>query len=142
MSATVTFREFPGRKFEGKVARFASALDAQSRTMTTVVHVPNPKGELFSGMYAQVDITLPLPHRILEVPGTALLNDSKGVRVAVVGADNLIHLAPVVIERDTGATIQIASGIADTDRVVKIVSPDLVEGRAVEVTPPSNTATK
>src|SRR5262249_17167924 len=132
--ATVTVREFAGRKFEGKVARFASALDSKSRTMTTIVHVPNPKGDLLAGMYARVELTLPLPHRALEVPSTALLADSQGTRVAVVGADNRIHLVPIVIERDTGPTIQIATGIAETDRVVKITSADLVEGRQVELT--------
>ena len=134
--AKVTVREFAGRIFEGKVARFASALDAQSRTMTTVVHVPNPKGELLSGMYAQVELSLPMPHRVLEVPSTALLNDAHGTRVAVVGPDNRIHLAPIVIERDTGPTIQIATGINETDRVVKIASAELVEGRQVELAEP------
>ncbi|HVH41119.1 MAG TPA: efflux RND transporter periplasmic adaptor subunit [Labilithrix sp.] len=131
--ASVTVREYAGRKFEGKVARSAGALDPQSRTMTTVVHVPNPKGELLAGMYARVEITLPLPHRVLEVPATSLLSDGHGTRVAVVGADKRIHLVPVVIERDTGPTIQIATGISDTDRVVRIASADLVEGREVEL---------
>ncbi len=131
--AKVTVREFAGTTFEGKVARFASALDPQSRTMTTVVHVPNPKGELLSGMYAQVELSLPMPHRVLEVPATALLTDAHGTRIAIVGADNRIHLAPIVIERDTGPTIQIATGISENDRVVKIASAELVEGRQVEL---------
>jgi len=131
--AKVTVREFAGQAFEGKIARFASALDSQSRTMTTVVHVPNPKGDLLSGMYAQVELSLPMPHRVLEVPSTALINDAHGTRIAIVDANNRIHLAPIVIERDTGPTLQIATGIADTDRVVKIASAELVEGRQVEV---------
>ena len=134
--ATVTVREFANRKFEGKVARFASALDPQSRTMTTVVHVPNPKGELLAGMYAQVEISLPLPHRVLEVPSTSLLTDAHGTRLAIVGPDNRIHLVPIVIERDTGPTIHIATGIGENDRVVKLASTDLVEGRQVELAPP------
>jgi membrane fusion protein, multidrug efflux system len=136
VAASVSVREFAGRKFEGKVARFASALDAQSRTMTTVVHVPNPKGELLAGMYARVEITLPLPHRVLEVPSTALLTDAQGTRIAIIGPDSRIHLAPIVIERDTGPTIQIATGITETDRIVKIASAELVDGRQVEVTAP------
>lgn len=134
ISAKVTVREFAGRTFDGTVARFASALDSRSRTMTTVVHVPNPKGELLSGMYAQVELSLPMPHRVLEVPATALIADSRGTRVAVVDADHRIHLVPIVIERDTGPTLQIATGIADTDKVVAIPSAELTEGRQVEIT--------
>lgn len=133
--ATVTVREFSGQKFEGKVARSAGALDPQSRTMTTVVHVPNPKGELLAGMYARVEITLPIPHKVLEIPATALLTDAHGTRVAVVGPDKRIRLTPITIERDTGPTIQIATGITEQDRVVKIASADLVDGREVELNP-------
>ncbi len=43
--ATVTVREYPGRKFEGKVARTAGELDATTRTMNTEVRVPNPDGD-------------------------------------------------------------------------------------------------
>src|SRR5450432_3197224 len=39
--ATVTVREYPGRNFQGKVARSAGELDAATRTMTTEVRVPN-----------------------------------------------------------------------------------------------------
>lgn len=133
--AIVTVREFGNRKFEGKVARSAGALDAQSRTMTTVVHVPNDKGELLAGMYARVEITLPMPHRVLEIPSTAMVADAQGTRVAVVGADKKIHLAPIVIERDTGPTIQVSSGLNETDHVVRIMSADLFEGREVELNP-------
>lgn len=131
--ATVTVREYPGRSFDGKVARFAGALDPASRTMTTDVRVPNPKGELLAGMYAKVEITLPAPHRVLEIPATALVNDAHGTRVAIVTPEGTVRFSPVTIERDTGPTIQIATGIAEDDRVVTIPSPDLVDGRRVEV---------
>lgn len=135
VAATVTLREYPGRAFEGRVARSAGALDATTRTMTTEVRVPNPKGELMAGMYAQVSLTLPTPHRALAVPATALLNDAGGQRVAVVGAGERIRLVPVVVERDTGPTIEIASGLAGDERVVRLPGPELTEGRLVEVAP-------
>lgn len=133
MAAQVSVREFPGRTFDGKVARSAGALDAASRTMNTEVRVPNSKGELLSGMYAQVAITLPSPHRVYELPATAVMNDAKGLRVATVGPDNRVHLVPIVIERDTGPTIEIATGISEKDRVVKLASPTLVEGAEVSI---------
>jgi len=131
--AQVTIREFPGRTFEGKVTRSAGALDVGTRTMTTEVRVPNPKNELMPGMYAQVALSLAVPHRVFQVPGTALLDDAKGLRLATVTAENKIHLVPVTVERDTGAAIEIASGIDETTRVVKLASAELVEGRVVEV---------
>jgi membrane fusion protein (multidrug efflux system) len=133
--AHVTVREYGGRIFEGTVARSAGSLDAATRTMNTEVRVPNPANELLAGMYAQVSLTLPSPHRVLEVPATAVMTDAHGVRVAIVGPDGKAHLVPIVIERDTGATIEIASGIEETDRVVTLVSAELAEGRSVEIVP-------
>ena len=135
VSAKVTVREYPGRTFDGKVARSAGALDAASRTMNTEIRVPNPKNELFAGMYAQVALTLPSPHRVYELPATAVMNDAKGLRVALVGADGKIHLSTVVLERDTGATMEVTTGVSEGDRVVKLGGAELVEGRSVDVVP-------
>src|SRR5262249_33668521 len=121
------------RTFEGRVARSAGALDPATRTMTIEVRVKNPKGELLTGMYAQVSLNLPTPHQVLAVPATALLSGARGVRGALGDASDHVRQVPVVIERDTGPMIEIASGISPADRVVKLPGPDLVDGRLVEV---------
>lgn len=133
----VTVREYPGRIFDGRVSRSAGALDTTTRTMNTEIRVPNPKGELIAGMYAQVALTLPSPHRVFEVPATAVMNDSRGIRVAVVGPDNRVKLIPVTIERDTGPTIELSTGVNEGDRVVKLAGPELVDGRQVEIVAPT-----
>lgn len=46
-------------------------------------------------------------------------------------------MKPIVIERDTGATIQLASGIDPDVRVVKLASAQLVEGMPVEIAAPA-----
>jgi multidrug efflux pump subunit AcrA (membrane-fusion protein) len=101
--------------------------------MLVEVRVPNPKNEILAGMYAEVSLTLPASHRVFEVPATALLNDAKGLRVALVEPDNTLRLVPVTVERDTGATVQISSGITPDDRVVKLSSADMVDGQRVDV---------
>jgi hypothetical protein len=63
------------------------------------------------------------------------MSDANGVRVAVVGPGDVLKLVPVVVERDTGPTVQIASGLDGTERVVKLAGAELVEGRPVEVEP-------
>ena len=70
---------------------------------------------------------------MFEVPATALLNDARGLRVALVDQDNKLRLVPVVVERDTGATVQISSGLAADARVVKLSSADMVDGKAVQI---------
>ncbi|MBL9015182.1 MAG: efflux RND transporter periplasmic adaptor subunit, partial [Myxococcales bacterium] len=135
-SATVTVREYAGRKFEGKVTRAAGALDPDLHTMPTEVQVPNADGALLAGMYVQVAINLTVPHRVLELPATALYNDARGLRVATVDAQNKAKLVPITIERDTGATVQISTGLTGDERVIKIAVPALVDGDSVEVAAP------
>ncbi len=131
--AKVTLREFAGRTFAGVVSRAAGALDPATRTMTTEVRVPNPKNELLTGMYAEVLLSLPISHRVLELPATALMNDANGLRVAVVGDEDKLRLVHVTLERDAGATVQIASGLDGTERVVRIASAELTDGMTVDV---------
>jgi membrane fusion protein, multidrug efflux system len=134
--AKVTVREFPGRVFEGKVARTAGALDAVTRTLNTEIRVPNPDGKLLSGMFAEVSLNLSTPRQVYEIPATALLNDAQGLRVALVRPDNTLHLQSITVERDLGATLQVSSGIAPNDRLVQIVSTELSEGQKVEPVAP------
>lgn len=133
IAAKISVREYPGRTFEGKIERAALALDPSTRTMTAEVRVPNPKNELLVGMYAEVALSLPVPHRAYEIPATALYNDARGLRVAVVAADSTIKFNPIVIERDTGATLQIVNGLSADDRVVRLASAQLHPGSAVQV---------
>jgi RND family efflux transporter MFP subunit len=133
VAATVTVREYPGRKFDGRVTRCAGELDATTRTMNTEVRIRNADGALIAGMYAQVALTLPSPHRVFELPSTALMNDSNGLRVATVDEDSKIHLVPVVVERDEGANVEISTGLTGKERIVKLASAEFFEGRPVEV---------
>jgi membrane fusion protein (multidrug efflux system) len=134
--ASVTVREFAGKAFEGQVARTAGALDSVTRTLNTEVRVPNPDGKLLSGMYAEVALSLSTSRKVFEVPATALLNDAGGLRVAIVNPNGTLHLQPITVERDLGASLQVATGLTGDERVVQIVSADLHEGQQVEAVAP------
>ncbi|HSD90671.1 MAG TPA: efflux RND transporter periplasmic adaptor subunit [Kofleriaceae bacterium] len=133
--AVVNVREYAGKPFAGKVTRSSGALDPELHTMSTEIQVPNPDGALLPGMYVQVALTLPVPHRVVEIPATALYSDAQGTRVAIVDAQNKLALVPITIERDTGATLWIATGLTGHERVVKIAVPSAVDGDPVEVAP-------
>jgi RND family efflux transporter MFP subunit len=135
-TAKVNVRELTGQTFEGKVARTSGVLDSVTRTLNTEIRVPNPDGKLMSGMYAEVQLSLSAPRQVFEIPATALLNDAQGLRVAIVTPNNTLHLQPISIERDLGATVQIASGIGPSDRLVQITGADLSEGQKIEPVAP------
>jgi RND family efflux transporter MFP subunit len=134
--AAITVREFGGRAFAGKVTRSAGALDPELHVMSTEIQVPNADSALLPGMYVTVAISLPVPHRVVEVPSTALYSDAQGLRVATVDAQARVKFVPITIERDTGPTLWIATGLTGDERIVKIAVPTLLDGDQVEVAVP------
>jgi multidrug resistance efflux pump len=56
--ATIKLFGADGFSIDAKVTRFAGALNAETRTLRTEIHVPNPDEKLRPGMYAQVTLTL------------------------------------------------------------------------------------
>lgn len=132
-AANVTVREFPGATFTGTISRAAGALDTETRTMKTEIRIPNPDGKLLTGMYSYVSLSLPSPHKVYELPATALYNDAQGTRLVTIDGEDRVHYVTVVIERDAGATIEIASGLDGSERVLKLADASLKEGNKVEV---------
>lgn len=134
--AQITVREYPGRNFEGVLKRSAGALDPITRTLNTIINVDNAKHELLSGMYAQATLEAAQAHQVYEIPATALWNDANGLRVAVLDAEDKLHFRKIELERDAGATLQIASGFKGDERIVKLANASLVEGVHVKVRAP------
>ena len=56
------------------------------------------------------------------------LNDARGLRVATVDASRRVHFVTIAIERDTGSTLQVATGLTGDERIVKIARPALHDG--------------
>jgi multidrug efflux pump subunit AcrA (membrane-fusion protein) len=46
----------PGKKWSAKVSRVAEALDPKTRTMPVEIDLPNPTGQIRSGMYGRAAI--------------------------------------------------------------------------------------
>src|SRR5579864_3045732 len=131
--ATIGIPSLNGRQFSGKVARNADSIDTTTRTLLTEIDVPNPKGELLPGAYAQVHFDLKIQGIGLSVPVNALMFRSEGTRAAVVDANGKVHLQPVVIGRDYGLDVEILSGLQSSDSVVLNPSDSLEDGQQVSV---------
>src|SRR5258706_175980 len=82
--ATLTLDEYPGRSFEGTIARNSRAIDQASRTLNVDVDVDNPKAELLHGAYVFVHFKVPERVTNLMVPSNTLLVSSDGLRGGVV----------------------------------------------------------
>jgi RND family efflux transporter MFP subunit len=135
-AATLTVAHLPGRRFSGKVARMANALDPSTRTMLVEVAVPNGDGALFPGTYAEVDLSGPRANPPLVVPAAAIIFRSDGAQVAVVQPDGTLHLQKVAVGRDYGDRLEVLQGVEDGTMIVAAPGDAAREGaRIIPVTP-------
>jgi RND family efflux transporter MFP subunit len=136
-TAELLIAERPDRVFTAQVVRTAGAISADSRTLLTEMEVDNTRAEILAGSFAQVRLTGAPLAKILTVPGNALLFRAEGPQVGVVLADNKVALRSVKLGRDFGATVEILSGVAPTDRVILNPSDSLADGATVRVAEPA-----
>src|ERR1700680_4601870 len=124
-----------GGVFSGKIARSAAAINAQARTMRVEVDMPNANHALVPGMYVNVAFRLP-PRGLVEVPAAALIFRASGTQVAEVDANGKIQFANVMIARDNGSLVELASGVQPGDRLVLNISSQIASGQTVAVNEP------
>jgi RND family efflux transporter MFP subunit len=133
----VTLQEFPGRKFEGTVARTAESIDPATRTLLTEVDVVNKDGVLLPGSFGQVHFAVGANVQKLTVPVNAMLFRTEGAKVAVIGADNKVQLRPLNIGRDYGQTLEVLGGLEASDQIVINPPDSLEDGQPVRVEQPT-----
>jgi multidrug efflux pump subunit AcrA (membrane-fusion protein) len=128
----VTVPEYQGRKFDAVLTRSAGAVDASSGTMLVELQIDNGDRALKPGAYAQVRFPLAAIGSV-SIPSSALIVRDSGTQVAVLDATDHIHLRPVTIGRDNGATVEISSGLNASDRIVDVPPDAIAEGDKVRV---------
>lgn len=106
------------RTFEGKVARFADALDQETRTMHTEVDVKNPRGSLVQGMYAEISLVLSEKNSALTVPIQAVVRNGSEATVLVVNGQNRIEERKVQLGMESNNRVEVLSGIKEGERVL------------------------
>jgi RND family efflux transporter MFP subunit len=131
--------EYPGKTYTGVVEASARSVDAASGTTRMQVVVDNAAGELMPGAFANTHIALPQDMVALTIPSGALIFGQKGLRVATVDANGKVVMKPVVISRDLGQVVEIATGLSPTDRIIESPPDGLADGDPVRVV---NTAKK
>lgn len=131
--ATVTVPERPDVGYTATVQSTAQAIAAGSGTMLVQLAVDNKNGELLPGAYANVRFDLPSDANTVSVPPGALMMGKDGVRVATLDAANKVRIKKVTIGRDMGTVVQLAGGVARSDRIIDSPPDGLAEGDSVRI---------
>ena len=130
-TATLEVRNFPGRKFAGKIALTAGAINPNTRTLRVQVDFDNKDGDLFAGAYGQLSLPVTPQQPVMVIRSSALVFNAAGTEVAVLGDDGKTHVRPIVVGRDLGTELQVTSGLSVDDKV--IINPGERTGEGAEV---------
>ena len=123
----------------GRVARVSPAIDESSRTLMVEAEVPNQKGLLRPGSFANAEIVLQAQEKAVVVPASALVTFA-GVDKVLVVKDGKSHELRVTTGRREGDRVEIVSGLGAGEQV--IVDPgNLVGGEPVSIANASNRTT-
>jgi len=136
LTATLTLPAKPGDPIPAQFLTTANAVNTSTRTIVTEFIVNNAKGELWPGTYVNVHFNFPSDPNILILPEQALLFRAQGMQVAVLDAQNRVHLQDVVLGRNLNTDVEIVSGLKATDRVVGNPSLGLLNGQLVKIVQP------
>jgi hypothetical protein len=98
--------------------------------------VDNPRTELMPGAYASIHLRTRSPADIFSVPASALIFNARGLFVATVVNGSHVLVKPVVIARDLGQTVELASGVAQDDRIIENPPDGVASGDMVRVVTP------
>jgi RND family efflux transporter MFP subunit len=133
LTADLTFAEFPGRRFQGKLVRTSRSIDPTARTLNVEVDVDNSKGELLPGAYTEVHLKLKEDIPTMTIPVSALLFRREGLRVAVAKSDDTAELVPVTLGRDFGDFVEITTGLTGQERIIANPPDSIIDGERLNI---------
>ncbi|MCX8475861.1 MAG: efflux RND transporter periplasmic adaptor subunit [Sphingomonas sp.] len=115
--ATATLAAWPGERFAGRVAAILPDVQAESRTLTVRIELPNRGGRLRPGMFASVDFGGSSRSALL-VPSEAVIRTGKRALVMLALPNDRYQPAEVQSGSETGGRTEILAGLSEGEKVV------------------------
>jgi Cu(I)/Ag(I) efflux system membrane fusion protein len=116
-AVTATLAAFPGKTFTGRVTAILPQAQAESRTLTVRIELPNPGLKLRPGMFVDVQFG-GLAHPALTVPSEAVIRTGRRTLVMLAEAGGRFRPAEIQVGREAGGRTEVLSGLAEGEKVV------------------------
>lgn len=116
-AAAANLAAFPGETFSGRVTAILPQAQAESRTLTARVELPNPGGRLRPGLFATVRFAGPSQSALL-VPSEAVIRTGKRALVMLAGPGGRYQPAEIRVGREAGGRTEVLAGLSEGETVV------------------------
>lgn len=128
MKAEIRTESFPGKAFDGRIARISSALEPATRTLQAEIEIPNPGRVLKPSMFARIEVVLVEKPRALLIPREAVVI-SDGSKSIFVLKENQAIRRSVVTGYEQGPYVEILEGASEEDQVI-VKGQELIRDRS------------
>jgi cobalt-zinc-cadmium efflux system membrane fusion protein len=118
LPATVHVNGFASTPFEGVVDLVGNVMDEHTRTVKMRVQVKNPGRQLRPGLFADIEVRIPLEGRMAVVPYTAVMSDAGTHFVFQHWKDDLWARTDVVAGARYGEYTEIIAGLSTGTPIV------------------------
>ena len=132
MTAKLTAPERPSERFTATVTSDAQAISPQTGSLLVQLQIDNRAHKLKAGGYVQASLDLPATRQMARIPASALINDQRGLHVAMIGPDGKVAFRPVTVGRDLGQAVEVSSGLQPGEKVIDSPPDDLNPGDVVK----------
>jgi RND family efflux transporter MFP subunit len=114
---TATVSALPGSELKGRVVFIEPTLERETRTARVRVALPNPRGDLKPGMFADARLAVPLGER-LSVPRSAVIDTGTRQVVYVETAPGTFTPRDVKLGSAAGDRREVLEGLREGEKVV------------------------
>jgi multidrug efflux pump subunit AcrA (membrane-fusion protein) len=115
--AIITLPHDPGTIFRGRIAHIYPYLDASTRTNAVRFEFENPGLKLKPGMFANVELTIPLGQR-LTIPRDAVLDSGERQIVLIAAGGGRFEPREVTLGQRLGDSVVVSAGVKEGEEVV------------------------
>jgi len=105
-------------KHAGVINFVDNRIDTGTGTVDVRCSIPNPNGELVSGLFARLQLPGSLPYRALLIPDAAVGTDQDSRFVLVVGEGDTVARKPIILGALFGTLRSVVKGVDAEDKVI------------------------
>jgi Cu(I)/Ag(I) efflux system membrane fusion protein len=116
-TAAATLAAYPGETFSGRVTAVLPQTQAESRTLTLRIELPNPGGRLKPGMFATAQFGGAARPALL-VPSEAVIRTGRRTLVMLAEPGGRYRPAEIRTGREAGGRTEVLAGLADGEQIV------------------------
>ena len=124
---------YPGQSFYGSVDMIAPVVDPQTGTIKITVKISSDLDKLKPGMFCSVYVLTETHENSLVITRKALIGNIEDAEVYVVDDSLRVSRKNIQIGIEQGDTLEVLSGLTDSDKVVVIGQEALREGSRVKI---------